>query len=291
MDAYVEVTDASGSTERYPIEGAQVTLGKSGTANISIPTSQELELEHLLIAPRGREGCWVSTSQGALTPTTYKGKSFASGMVKWNAELQIGKLRVKITNKKTKTKSEGGPSKVILFGGLGIVAFGAFILLKPSAEDVPTGEGIEPPALFDSLDRTCTGDGSTEENATTAEYRGHVTGDRYHYSSGDGVRAVQYYLTAVACLNELGQTGEATEVDSFREELQATIEADYAGLRLHLHHSVAVEDWRASVRDAERLVELTEHLEDDPYSQWLQQTLRIVRARELQEESRGDDDD
>ena len=56
MDAFVEVVKPDGTQERFPVEGAQITLGKSGTAGISIPTANELELEHLLIAPRGKEG-------------------------------------------------------------------------------------------------------------------------------------------------------------------------------------------------------------------------------------------
>ena len=42
MDAFVEVVKPDGTQERYPVEGAQVTLGKSGTAGISIPTANEL---------------------------------------------------------------------------------------------------------------------------------------------------------------------------------------------------------------------------------------------------------
>ena len=98
MDAFVEVVKEDGTQERFPIEGAQITVGKSGTAGVSIPAAAELELEHLLIAPRGKEGCWVSTSQGALTPTKYKGKAFNSGMVPWGAEFAIGSLRVRVTN-------------------------------------------------------------------------------------------------------------------------------------------------------------------------------------------------
>ncbi len=280
MDAYVEVIDPSGQTERYPIEGGQVTLGKSGTAGISLPTRNELELEHLLIAPRGREGCWVSTSQGALTPTTYKGKSFASGMVKWNSELVIGRIRVRVTNKKPKAKSSEGPSKVVIFGGVGIIAIAGWMLLRPGQEAVPSNEGITEPELFAAIAAECPpGDGDLNQRADAAEYRGHVTGDRYRYSPEDGVAAVRAYMGAVACLREASDSAGAEAVDEVREELQSAIEADYAGLKLHLHHSLAVDDWRSVVRDTERLAGLTAHIENDPYNQWLQQTLRIARAR------------
>jgi hypothetical protein len=281
MEAFVEVTDSEGKKERHPISGAQVTLGKSGTAMISLPTANELELEHLLIAPRGKEGCWVSTSQGALTPTTLKGKPFASGILKWGAELHIGRVRVRVTNKKTKAKGgKSSLSPVVVLGGLAILGAGAWMLLRPGTLEVPTSQGLIPPDLFEALDGSCSGDdGTAAERAEQAEYNGHVTGDRYQYAPGDGVEAVRYYLVAASCLREAGRTTDASEVDRFREELVSTINADYAGLRLHLEHSMAVENWADSVRDSERLVGLVSHLGDDPYGAWLGQTLRISRAR------------
>ena len=286
MDAYVEVTDSSGTTERYPIEGTQITLGKSGTADISLPTSQDLELEHLLIAPRGKEGCWISTSQGAFTPTTYRGKPFDNGIVKWGSELVIGRVRVKVTNRKPKVQGEG-PSKVVVIGGVAAVGILAFTFLRGQDVDVPTGEGIEPPPLFAALPTTCEGEGTTAERAQTAEYRGHVKGDRYYYAAESGVEAIFHYATAVACLRADGEGEAADEVDAFREELQSTIEADYAGLRLHLRHAIRTEDWKAASRDVDRLVGMTQHLseggEDNPYVAWLRQTQRIVRARALQQ--------
>lgn len=286
MEAFVEVTDSEGKKERHPIDGAQVTLGKSGTAMISLPTAHELELEHLLIAPRGKEGCWVSTSQGALTPTTLKGKPFASGILKWGAELHIGRVRVRVSNKKTKTKAAGsGPSPIVMLGGLAILGAAAWMLLRPGAPEVPTSEGLAPPDLFESLSGSCDGDdGTPAERAEQAEYNGHVTGDRYQYAPGDGVEAVRYYLVAATCLREAGRATDAAEVDRFREELVSTINADYAGLRLHLEHSMAVQNWADSVRDSERLVGLVSHLGDDPYAAWLAQTLRISRARAQQAE-------
>ena len=286
MEAYVEVTDGEGKKERHPIEGAQVTLGKSGTAMISLPTAHELELEHLLIAPRGKEGCWISTSQGALTPTTLKGKPFASGILKWGSELHIGRIRVRVSNKKTKTKAAGkGPSPLVVVGGLIIVGAAAWYFLKPTTLAIPPSTGLEPPDLFAGLDGACTGDdGTAAERAERAEYNGHVTGDRYRYDPGDGVEAVRYYMIAATCLREAGRETDAAEVDRFKDELIHTINADYAGLRLHLDHSMEVENWDDSVHDSERLVGLVSHLGDDPYAAWLAQTLRISRARAQQAE-------
>ncbi|MEM6954134.1 MAG: hypothetical protein AAF411_22155 [Myxococcota bacterium] len=287
MDAYVEVT-IGGNTERHPIEGSQITLGKSGTATISLPTAHELELEHLLIAPRGKEGCWVSTSQGALTPTKLRGKPFASGMVKWGSELVLGKIRIKVTNKKAKVKGEG-PSPIVAIGGIAIVGILAFMFLRGDDGLVPSAEGIEPPNLFPEAEPSCEGDGDVAERARQAEYAGDTRGDRYHYDPGDGVLAVADYGRAAACLRSLGRAEEATDVEAVRTSLRESIESDYAGLRLHLGHALDVSDWSAATRDAERLTDLTQHLDDDPYTQWLEQTLRIVRAKAQREEQNAED--
>lgn len=284
MDAYVEVTKPDGTTERFPIEGAQVTLGKSGTAGISLPTAHDLELEHLLIAPRGKEGCWVSTSQGAVTPTKMKGKPFTNGMVPWNTDLVIGRFKVRITNKKPKARGAGGegPSKVVLIGGGLAVALAAWTFLGADPAGVPSSAGIEPPSLFDGLDGTCPPDGATQEEAGKLEYRGHVRGDRYRYDPRDGIAAVGLYRQADACYRSLGEGQKATNVRTAGESMQREIDADYAARRLRLHHALEVDDWRTAVRESEELVGLTEHLRDHPYVDWLKQTLRIVRAKDRQ---------
>lgn len=278
MDAYVEVVHEDGRKDRFPIEGAQVTLGKSGTAGISLPTSGELELEHLLIAPRGREGCWVSTSQGARTPTKLKGKPFESGMVPWGAELTIGTIRIKLTNKKPSKGGGEGPSKVVLLGGVAIVAVVLLMFLKPGQDSVPSGEGIEPPDLFASLPTTCE-DGDASEAAERLEYAAHSRGDRYSYDPQDGVQAVMLYAQAKACYEQAGDSERAEVMEESRVAMQEKVDADFAAIRLRLHHALSVEDWEAAEREAEAIDALTNELaEDDPYVEWLDRVLRIVRA-------------
>lgn len=277
MDAYVEVVYEDGRKDRFPIEGAQVTLGKSGTAGISLPTSGELELEHLLIAPRGKEGCWVSTSQGARTPTKLKGKTFDSGMVGWGSELVIGSVRIKLTNKKP-SKGGEGPSKVVLLGGVAIVGVVLFMIMKPGQESVPTGEGIEPPDLFASLPTACE-DADADSAAERLEYAAHSRGDRYSYDPQDGVMAVMLYAQAKACYEQAGKGDQAETMDEARQAMQEKVNADFAAIRLRLHHALSVEDWDAAEREAEALDALTSELGDeDPYTAWLDQLLRIVRA-------------
>ena len=293
MDAYIEVVKTDGSQERYPIEGAQITVGKSGTAGVSIPTATELELEHLLVAPRGKEGVWVSTSQGALTPTKYKGKAFNSGMVPWGAEFQIGSLKIRVTNKKAGEKKEGGISPVVAIGGIGIVGACVFMLMQETSSTVPPPPAEDAPVLFEGV-----GDSACPANtqARDLEYEAHSRGDRYRYNLRDGVQAVRLYDQARACYT--GQSdgaAKAAEMAEEAEQLKAHIEADYAARRLRLHHATEVEDWQRVVLETTALLQLTEHLttegdEMHPYADYLERARRIAQAQADREtEARTDE--
>ena len=276
MDAYVEVVHEDGRKDRFPIEGAQATLGKSGRAAISLPTSADLELEHLLIAPRGREGCWVSTSQGARTPTKIKGKEFSSGMVPWGTELIIGKVRIKLTDKQPTAGGEG-PSKVVLIGVVAIIAVVALMFIKPGQDLLPSGEGIEPPDLFADLPTTC--ESATEEAGQRFEYAAHSRGDRYDYDPDDGVEAVKLYAHSKACYAAAGRPEMAALMEETGDALRQKIDADFAAYRLRLHHAISIEDWRAAEREAVALESLTRSLDrENDYVVWLERVLRIVRA-------------
>ena len=278
MNAYVEVVHEDGRKDRFPIEGAQVTLGKSGTAGISLPTSADLELEHLLIAPRGKEGCWVSTSQGARTPTKLKGKIFDSGMVPWGSELVIGSVRIRITNRPPRDAKDG-PSKVVILGVVAIAAVVALMFLKPGQDSVPSADGIEAPDLFGALPTTCD-EGDAAAAAEGFEYAAHSRGDRYSYAPKDGVAAVSLYARAKACYEAAGDAERASVMDDSREAMQRKVDADYAAIRLRLHHALSVEDWDSAEREAEALESLTSDMsaEEVPYVAWLDRVLRIVRA-------------
>lgn len=283
MDAFVEVVNPDGTQDRFPIEGAQVTLGKSGSAQISVPAARELELEHLLLAPRGKEGCWVSTSQGALTPTMLKGKPFTSGIVPWGSEFSIGRLRIRVTNKRaSKDDKEGGVSPVLLVALVVVVGGGAWVMFgKQQAEGIPSGEGIEPPALFSEEPGACPeGNREVGERAVQTEFRAHARGDRLNYDLRDGVRSVMLYKQAAACYREARNTDKATEMDALGADLQETVQAEYAARRLRLHHALQTEDWERAFVETRALSRLVDHLDDEnEYVVWLDRTRRIVQGR------------
>ncbi|MCB9598989.1 MAG: hypothetical protein H6721_13860 [Sandaracinus sp.] len=277
MDAFVEVVKPDGTQERYPVEGAQVTLGKSGTAGISIPTANELELEHLLIAPRGKEGVWVSTSQGALTPTLLKGKPFVNGMVPWQAELVIGRIRIRVTNKRASAKGEGQQvSPVIVLAAVVVLAGAAWMMLKGGGQTLPSAEGLEPPPIFTDVPSTCPANG----DARDLEYRAHSRGDRFRYELRDGVEAVKLYAQAAACYRGAGDVERATEMERQRDEMREAMDADYAARRLRMHHALSTENWEEASVEARALSSmLVEVPDDNAYKTWLERTRRIVQAR------------
>lgn len=283
MDAFVEVVNPDGTQDRFPIEGSQVTLGKSGSAQISVPAARELELEHLLLAPRGKEGCWVSTSQGALTPTMLKGKPFTSGIVPWGSEFSIGRLRIRVTNKRASKDEKGeGVSPVLLIALVVAVGGGAWVMFgKQQAEGIPSGDGIEPPELFAAEGIACPeGSRDASERAVQTEFRAHARGDRLNYDLRDGVRSVMLYKQAAQCYRDAGNNDKATEMDALGADLQETVQAEYAARRLRLHHALQTEDWERAFVETRALSRLVDHLDDEnEYVVWLDRTRRIVQGR------------
>lgn len=278
MDAFVEVVNTDGTKERFPIEGSQVTLGKSGSAQISIPTARELELEHLLIAPRGKEGVWVSTSQGAMTPTLYKGKPFVNGMVPWGSEFVIGSLRIRVTNKRGST-GETKVSPVLLVALVVGLAIAALTFLGNDDSALPSSEGLEPPELF-TTEASCPATGNPAASASSAEYRAHSRGDRMRYDPRDGVQAAMLYDEAAACYRQAGEAEKAAEMERERDEMKETVNAEYAARRLRLHHALQTEDWEQAVIETRALLRLTAFIDpENDFVVWLERTRRIVQAR------------
>ena len=135
MEAFIDVIQADGTSERFPIEGDQITLGRAGDAGISLPTAAELELEHLLIAPRGRDGCWVSTTEGAATPTLLRGKPFSSGMVPWGSELTIGGLKFRVSDSSRADQAPRWDQSRFDCGLRGSVWLGCLVVPRPPGRD------------------------------------------------------------------------------------------------------------------------------------------------------------
>ncbi len=278
MQYLIEVVQSDGSKDRHPIEGGQVTVGKSGVAGISIPAATELELEHLLVAPKGKEGCWVSTTDGASTPTLLKGKPFRSGMVPWGSEFRIGRTTLRVLTKTGASKSGDGPSPVLLLALVGALGYMAYTFLEHEDSAVTSSDGLSPPELFAGLDESCPQ--GPRNTAPEIEYRAHSRGDRFHYELADGVEAVKLYRQAATCYTAGGNGGDATRMRHEADHLQTLLESDYGARRIRLSHAIEVEDWRAAAIETDALMSMTRHLNpEDSWLEWLERTHRDVQAR------------
>jgi len=281
MDAFVEITRPDGSSERFPIEGTQATLGRSGTAGISLPAEPQLELEHILLAPRGKEGCWISASQGAMTPVLVKGKPFQSGILKWGSTLSIGSLKLTVTNKRAATKgstSSTNPALVLVL--VAALAVLAYMFLSEDSATMPSAEGMDPPPLFSEAAEPC----PTGQSGTQLEQAADSRGDRYSYDPRDGVASVKLYRQAAACFGASGaeHTADSQRATRESEQMKATVDADYAARRLRLSRSLATEDWPAVETQSAALLSMTRHLEGNDWRAWLDQVHRIAMARASQ---------
>jgi len=283
MEAFVQVTQSDGSTERFPIEGSQTTLGRSGKAGVSLPGNAQLELEHLLLVPRGAEGCWVSVNQDAKVPVKIGSKVFTDSVVKWGTELSIGELKLRLTNKREVVKT-GGTSPIVVVGGLLILVVVGWMLFRQQQHAPPSSEGLEPPALFGGP-VACPTAGTPAGNARIAERNADSWGDRYAYDPQDGVNAVHGYREAAACYTAAGAAEDAQRMEREAGKMRDTINQDYAGRRLALGRAIDARDYQAALRHCSALLALTEHLpREDAYIRWLERTRRFVKARLIQEE-------
>ncbi|MEZ4286568.1 MAG: hypothetical protein R3A47_00090 [Polyangiales bacterium] len=197
MEAFVEAIRVDGSSDRFLIEGAEAIIGRSGTADISLPTESQLELEHMLIAPRGREGCWVSVSQSATNPTLLKGQPFRDGIVPWETEFSIGSLRLKLTTKRVVAKKESTSPILMVLLVLGI-AWTGWTFWQEQESAIASSKGVEPPNLF-ADEVKCPANGDPSDIAAGAEEEGDSRGDRYVYEPQDGVKSVALYRLAESC--------------------------------------------------------------------------------------------
>jgi len=279
MDAFVEITRPDGTSERFPIEGTQATLGRSGTAGISLPQESQLELEHVLLAPRGKEGCWLSASQSAMTPVLVKGKAFQSGIVKWGTQLSIGSLKLQVTNKRAATKGgEGGVSPVLSVALVVVLGAAGYLFLTDEEASMPSLEGLEAPSLFTEPASAC----PAGQTGSTLEQAADSRADRYRYDPRDGVASVELYQQAAACFSAPEQASDAQRTTRQAQQMQQVVDADYAARRLRLSRALATEEWRQVERQSAALLSITVHIPDSDWRTWLEQIHRIAEARAAQ---------
>lgn len=111
MRIEIDVQDGSGDPMTHLVLEPEVVLGSGADATIRV-RSERLAPRHLLLVPRGRRGCWVSSNPRALDPTIVGSQTLGNGLVPWGTELRIGETCVRLRR---------------TFGHAPIVAIGALL--------------------------------------------------------------------------------------------------------------------------------------------------------------------
>lgn len=278
MEAYVEIVREDGTLERHRIEGDQITVGKSPTAGVPIPDGRDLEPEHLLIAPRG-EGCWIAVAQGAKIVAKVRGEAFQHGMVTWGTEIELGSVKVKVTDslpKESKT-GEQKTSPVVLIGGVVAVGILAWTLLSdPGGHGLETEAPAEQLVLFDP-EVPCPASGASAlYNADEDAEAALAKSERYPFDASDGVESVTLYRRSQSCYTTVGQTDAASRMRAEGDWMQRRIEEDFTTHRLRLTRAMEQERWPDALLETRALIALTRH-RDHPYVQWLMRNERRLQ--------------
>jgi hypothetical protein len=279
LDAWLEIIREDGTLERQPLEGERITVGRSPAAGVPIPDARDLEPEHLMIAPRG-DGCWVAVAQGAQVPARVRGEHFEHGMLAWGTEIELGHLKLKVTDrlpKEKKTEGEQPVSKPVLIAFFVIVPLVGWLLLSEPSTGIdmtPTGP---PPQVFDEQVECPTGGGSTQHRADQAAEAAIAKSERYPFAAQDGVQAVRLFRRAVACYRAVGAREQAAAMEREGELMRRRIEEDYRTHRLRLERALEQGRLPDALLETRALVQLLRHREGDPYLAWLRQLERQLQ--------------
>ncbi len=276
MNPHVEITKADGTFEQHRIEGEQVTLGRGPGAAITV-SAAELDPEHMLLAPRP-EGCWVSVAETVATPVMVNGSRFQNGMIAWGSVLEIGTLKLTLTDKlpppKARQKAVSSPIALLM---LLIVPVAGYLLLTGEEAELPLSPGAAAPPLFDPAPNACSESGdaaafTARESIEAAESKG----DRYPFDAQDGIQAVRLFDQAAACYTAAGDLQTAARARQERAMLADRIEYDFQTHKVRLERALEYKHMADAIVEVEALRAMVKH-RDTPYTVWL-----TVLQRQLQ---------
>jgi hypothetical protein len=266
MDAYVEVLRADGSSERHRIEGEQMTLGRSPAAGITVTGVEELEPEHLLVAPRS-DGCWVAIAKGARIGAVVRGTPFEHGLLAWGSEVEIGTVRLRVSNTAPGAVKDQQVSPPVAIAALVGIAVLGWLLLGDDGGELPETAAAPPPLFGEAAPCGAEGPAALHAAREAAEAAA-AKSERYVFSAQDGVTAVTLYARAEACFGRSGAAADARRMATEREAMTRRIDEDYKTHRLRLERSLHHARFPEALVEAHAIRALTEHLEG-PYVDWL----------------------
>ena len=279
MDSWLEIIREDGTLERQRIAADQVTVGRAPSAGIPVPDARSLEPEHLLLAPRG-ELCWVAVAQGAATPAKVSGELFSQGMLPWGSELEVGNLRLRITDQLPEEKKEPGQRQVsppVLIAAVVALPLIGWLLFSEDDAGIDATPTAPPPAVFEAEANCPSSGGNTRHRADLEAEAAIAKSERYPFNSQDGVQAVNRYRRAEACYRDLGLTEQAEAMAHEGERMERRIEEDYQTHRLRLERALEQGRLADALLETRALRQLLQHKPIDPYVRWLEQLERQLR--------------
>lgn len=278
MDAFVEIIRPDGSAERHRIEGERSTIGRSPAAGITLTGFDQLEAEHLMVAPRA-DGCWVAVAQNAKTPAMVRGAAFSSGLVPWGTEIEVGNLKLKVTDALPATKKAQKTSSPVMLLGVVAVGLAGWLLLSDDSSGLPDIPTSAPPSLFPAQ-VACPAQGpaalvTAQHDAEDAEAKS----ERYVFASQDGVQAVRLYMESAACFAAAGYSQDALRVTADKNALAQRVDGDYRAHRLRLEQALQYARFDDALLETRALRALTHHLDPEDRANGYVRYLEILQRR------------
>lgn len=282
MDCWIEIIREDGTLERQALDESRVTVGRSPTAGIPIPDARDLEPEHLMVAPRA-DGCWVAVAQGAQAPVLVRGQPFDHGMLAWGTELQVGNLKLRVTDTLPKEKKVGDEKAVSLptiLGAAVLIPLVGWLLLSDDGTGLETSTSAAPPALFDDrVECPRTGAASARNRADADAEAALAKSERYPFSAQDGVASVGLFMRAQSCYSSIGASAEASAMEQEAELMRRQVQEDYRHHQLRQARALEQSRMPEALFETRALIELTRHRNEDTYVVWLTQLARQLQLR------------
>lgn len=265
---FVEVLTPEGQQWTVELAGERVLVGSSPSCQVVIERA-EIAREHVLLSPRP-DGCYVAIARGAPTPVMFNGVPIERSVVPWGAELFIGGVRITLKNsgapgsaeaKPATAKKDEKPSPVILGAAVVGVALLGYIMLGGDGETGVAKPRGEPPALFDSLERTCPANDQDGALAMANDHarRAAAKAERMPFRTQDGVEAVGLFSTAAACFRVAGQNERAQREMTSAQQLKDRIDREFLNHRFRLERAIEQERHADAVVEVRLMLNFIEH--------------------------------
>lgn len=220
-------------------------------------------------------------AQGAVGEVRVRGETFQQGILAWGTEIEIGNLKLKVTDELPKEKKDPGDKKVsapVLIAFFIIIPLVGWMLLSDPDVGLDINPTAQPPAIFDE-EITCPEGGTARHRADSDAEAAIATAERYPFAARDGVESVRLYRRSAACYRAVGATREAEIMSGEGDSMQQRIEEDYRTHRLRLERALQQARLPDALLETRALIELLQHRESDRYLAWLRQLERQIQLQ------------